>query len=86
MGAGAEDVAYQAIWQIRQMGKRPPADALGERWPFDQFHDQRTSSVRFFEAVNRSNVGMIERCQDSRLTLEAGHAFRVAGKHFGQHF
>jgi hypothetical protein len=29
---------------------------------------------------------MIEGCQDFRLTLEADHAFRVAGKQFGQHF
>jgi hypothetical protein len=67
-------------------GKRPLPDALGERWPFDQFHHQGAPAVGFFDSVNRSNVGMVERGQDFRFAFEAGHAFRIAGKYFGQNF
>jgi hypothetical protein len=54
-------------------------DPLGERRPLHQLHDQRA----ILDAVDRGDVGMIERGQHLRLAREARHPRRVAGEIFG---
>ncbi len=51
--------------------------AIGERRPLDQLHHQRADAVRVFEAIDRSDMRMVQRGQDFRLPLEAGQAVVV---------
>jgi len=46
-------------------------------------HESRGSSVAWRRS---SDVGMIERCEQLGLTLEASDALRVARKHLGSIF
>ena len=41
-------------------GDRPPLDAISQRWAFDEFEDERLRAFGFFEAVDGSNVRMVE--------------------------
>ena len=50
----------------------------------DQLQHQRAQTTRFLEAVNRGDVGMIQRSEELRFTLEACDAFGVGGEEFGQ--
>ena len=49
---------------------------------FDQFHHQRA----LLDAVDGGDVGMIQRREHLRFTLEARHVLRVVGQRRGQHF
>ena len=53
---------------------------------FDEFQDETFDATGFFEAVNRADVGMIQRCQRASFAAEAGEAGRVAGEFSGQRF
>lgn len=64
--------------------KRALRDTLGECQAFDHLHDQCGDSGRVFEAVNVSDVGMIERREDSRFALKSGEPFGIAGELIGQ--
>ena len=63
---------------------RALSDAVLKRRALDQLHDQRAGRVRVFEAVDRGDVRMIQRSQEVRLVLEAGHAVLVGGEGFRQ--
>ena len=63
---------------------RTTRDAIGERRPLDQFHDERADAVRFFQPVDVRDVGMVQRFERLRLALEAGDALRIAGERLGQ--
>ena len=52
-------------------------DAVGECRSLDQFHDQRSLALTAFEAVDRRDVGMVERRERLGFAVEAGQAFRV---------
>ena len=65
---------------------RTGPDAIRQRWPFDQFHHQRMSAAGIFEAVDRSDVGMVQRGEDFGFALEPRHALGVARECFGQDF
>ena len=65
-------------------GDRALGDALVEGRALDQLHDQRARPVRFFEAVDRGDVGMVERREDVGLALEADHPLVVGGEGRGQ--
>jgi hypothetical protein len=56
---------------------RPLRDAIGERGPLDAFHDQRRHARRFLEAVDRGDVGVVQRRDDFRFSLEARQPFNV---------
>jgi hypothetical protein len=55
----------------------PLRDAVGERRPFHKLHDERLHAVRLLEAVNVSNIGMIERGEELRLSLKSSEPIRV---------
>src|SRR2546427_6399415 len=48
----------------------PSAQPVGERLSVHQLHDQRVDAGLVFDAVNRRDVGVIDRCQKPRFTLE----------------
>jgi hypothetical protein len=52
-------------------------DAVGEGRALDQLHHERVRAAGLLEAVDRGDVGMIQRRQGLRLALEAGEAVRV---------
>ena len=53
---------------------------VSERLALDELHDQRVHAATLLDAVNLRDVRMIERREDVRLTLEAGHAISVGGE------
>jgi hypothetical protein len=61
-------------------------EPIRERGAFDQFEDECGCPVRFFEAVDRTDVGMVQRRQELRFALKASQAFRIGGERFRQDF
>ena len=57
-----------------------------ETLPGNELHDQIVEALVFFQTVDRGNVGMVQRREYTRLTLEARHALLVRRKMLGQHF
>ena len=64
---------------------RAARDALREILAFDQFHDERRDSARFFEPVDVRDVRVIQRCQHLRLAAEARQAIGIVGDGGQQH-
>ena len=58
---------------------------VGERRPFDELEDQRVNPARVLEAANRADVGVVERCQNLRLSLKARAALWIPGEDVRQH-
>ena len=50
---------------------------VGERRPFDQFEHERADAVRFFQAVDRADVRMIQRREDLGFPLKARQAIGI---------
>jgi len=61
------------------------SDALRESRPFNQLHDQRRQSVGSLQPVNRRDIGMVQRGQRLRFTVEARESVRVRRHRRGQH-
>ena len=57
---------------------------LIQRAPLDPLHGQDVQVADVLDREDRDDVGMVERRQGLGLALEAGQAFRVAGKVGGQ--
>ena len=55
-------------------------DAFLQRRPFHQLHHQRAHAARFFQAVYRGDIGMAERRQRLRLSLQTRHAVTIVCK------
>ena len=60
-------------------GDRPLTDPISKRRPFDQLQNQRPRVAGLLQPVDRANVGMVQRGQDLRFTLEAGQPVGVCG-------
>ena len=58
-------------------GKRAAADALGERFAFDEFHHQDRPLLVFHNVVDAAGIGMGDLRRGSRLLPEALAARRV---------
>ncbi len=58
----------------RQLASSEP---LGERRSFNEFEDERQDPIRLFEAVNRRNVGVVERGEYPRFALKSGSKLRI---------
>ena len=58
-------------------GDRPLGDAIRQGRPLDQFEDQRLRALRFFQAVDVPDVGMVQRGEDFGFALEASQPVRV---------
>src|ERR1051326_2371663 len=59
---------------------RTAADPIGERRPFDELENQRRRVVRLLEAVNRRDVGMVERREELRFADESVEPIGIARK------
>jgi len=57
---------------------RSRTNAISQRRPFDEFHHKGTCAARILQAINGSDVRMIERRKNFGLALEASHAVSVA--------
>ena len=66
--------------------ERTTGDTLRQRLALDQLHDQELPALGFFEAVERGDVGVIQLCKKTRLSLEALRAFLVPRKFLGKNF
>ena len=55
-------------------GERSPSDAIGQGRPFHELEDEGVHVAAVLKAVNRSDVGMIERCEHFGLTCEPREA------------
>ena len=63
---------------------RPAHETVGERLALDQLHDEQMTTGGFLEAVQRGDVRMIQRGEDSGFTLEARQAIRIGGPRLRQ--
>ena len=63
----------------------PDEPTICQRWSFNQLQNQRPRVARLLQAVDRADVGMIERRQHLRFALESGQTFGVAGKGVWEH-
>jgi hypothetical protein len=64
--------------------KRALRDAVGQRRALDQLHHQRQVPPGRLQAVDRSDVRMVERCQKAGLAFEPRQAIRVAVEGIGE--
>jgi len=60
-------------------GYRTLADAVREREPLNELHGNRRRRVRALEAVDLCDVGMVQRGERFRLTLEPREPLVVVG-------
>jgi len=67
-------------------GNRAGVDAFGKRGAFDQFHDESVGGAGIFEAVDRGNIGMIERGEEFCFAAEAAQAIGIGGNSGRQDF
>ncbi len=51
---------------------------IGQRFAFDELHDEEVPAVGHFHAVERRDVWMIERGEHLRLALEPGDAVGIS--------
>ena len=66
---------------LSSSGSAPVDDAIGERRALDQLEHQRARhAAESLEPVDRRDVRMIERGEDSRFALEARQPIGIAGE------
>ena len=65
--------------------ERTLGDALGERRPLDQLHDERAHAGGVLEPVNVRDVRMIERRERLRLAFEPGEPLGIVRERLRQH-
>jgi len=61
-------------------GNRTSGDALVRALTVNELEHEELCAIDFFEAVNLSDVGMVERREDLGFTTEAGDALRIVGE------
>ncbi len=57
-----------------------------QRRAFDQLQHQRARVAALFQAVDRCDIGMIQRGEDFGFPLEPGESLRVSDKGVGEDF
>jgi hypothetical protein len=67
-------------------GEWPARQALGQRLPRHQLHDEEARAVHLVEAMDGGEVGVVERRQQAGLALEAGQPLRVMSTAAAQDF
>src|SRR5438128_1709671 len=65
-------------WERLIDRNRVSRDALRERLPFDELHDERRDAAGVLEMENACDIRMIERCEDLCLTREPCNAIAIA--------
>ena len=80
LGVGRLDRAGQLSGLMQGLGdgQASTAEPLGQRLALDQFHDQRGAARALFDAVNRGDVGVIQRRQAPRLPFEPRQSIGVS--------
>ena len=58
---------------------RTVLDVLGQGLAIDQLHDQEAGLPLGFKTVQGGDVAVVERSEDTRLTLEPSQTFGVCG-------
>ncbi len=66
-------------------GNRSTLQELGKIFAVDELEHQRHDTVRLFEAMDRCDVRIMERCQELRFAAESSEPRRVRGERAGQH-
>jgi hypothetical protein len=56
---------------------QPLCDAVSERRPLDQLHDERLQAIGLFEPVDVRDVRMIQRGQDFGFALKTRKSFGI---------
>ena len=64
---------------------RGPHDPLGQSLPLNQFHDQREKTGGVLNAVNSSNVRVVQCREKLSLAFETPQALLIGQKEGGQH-
>ena len=67
-------------------GKRPLGNQVGERRAVDEFQHEPVRGAGILEAVDVTNVRVIQRREHLRFPLEAREPIRIARDRFGQDF
>ncbi len=80
--ASSASAICRAIGSASSTGTGPVRDAIGERRSVDQLQHERLQRLRFFEAVDRGDVRMIQRRQDLRFPLEAREPIGIEREQF----
>ena len=65
-------------------GNRPRLGHLRQRLPVHQLQDEEVDTIGIVEAVDRGDVGMVQRGEELGFSLEPGQALLVGGKFFGE--
>src|SRR5215471_14420600 len=55
-------------------------NALRQRWAFYILEGERMNAVRLFEAIDRADIRMVERCQHLRFPPKTREPVRIAGE------
>ncbi len=69
----------------RSASSAKAGDALRQVVALDEFHHERGDATAFFEAVDRGDVGMVQRGERLGFPREARQAVRVMRERRGQH-
>ena len=67
-------------------GDRALSNAVRQRRTFDEFQHQRVHAGRILQAVDVSDVRVVERGEHLRLAAEARQAIGIGGEELGQDF
>ena len=76
--ASSASAICRAIGSASSSGIGPRAIRSASVGPFDQLEDEGVHAVGFFEAVDRADVGMVQRREHLRFALEAREAIGIA--------
>src|SRR5262245_33125375 len=65
---------------------RTACNAIGERFALHEFKHEKSLIVCFLEIVDRSDIRMVERCENLGLSLQSAHSICVTRELSGQNF
>ena len=71
---------------MRFIGSGSAGEVLGERRPFDELHHERADPIGDFETVNRRDVRVVQRRQQTGLSLQPRNPFGVEESAAGRTF
>ena len=66
-------------------GQGATRDAIGKRWPVDEFKHECVHAARVFEPVDSRDIWMIQRGEDLCFPSETGKPIRIVRERFRQH-
>ncbi len=75
--ASSASTIWRAIASASRNGQSAPRELVRQRFTVDELEDEKRATVRFLEAVDTRDVGMIERRENLSLALEASHTIGI---------